>query len=334
MYLLIKYLDKSRYTPFLAIPEDGELAVEARVLGAKAFVFPFSKARSLNVFKVFLTLVRLMRNIKENSIDLIHVDAPREVLYAGMAGKLLGIPVVCHLRVSDSDMWLDKIMYRLVDNFIAVSHAVTRRFENINNKDKLCVVYNGVELDKYTLSLKKKLNHCLKIGYFGRIDRRKGIDILINAVRLLKEDIEVIIMGEGDEEYLFELREMAEGTNVIFREYKADVLDDMVAVDLIVLPSLYGEGLSRLIIESMALGKIILTSDLPENREAVGKQLSEFVFPVGKPEKLMDLLKDIAENKSILDERKPVLRRRAEECFDIKKNTRQIEAIYDKLVRS
>ena len=332
MYLLVKYLDKSRYTPFLAIPEDGELAAKIRELGTKVFVFPFPRIRSLNVFKVILTLVRLVRRIKENSIDLVHVDAPREALYAGIAGTLLGIPVVCHLRVSDSEIWLDKILYRLADCFIAVSHSVARRFSSIDSRDKVHVVYNGVELDAYSMHPGRNESPCLKIGYFGRIDRKKGIDTLINAMKLLKEDTELLIMGKGDEEYLSVLREMAEGTNAVFKEYKADIIEEMSLVDVIVLPS-YGEGLSRVIIESMALGKVIIASGLPENREALGGQLKRFVFSVGKTEKLTEILKDIIENRNILDENKNALRRRAEECFDIRKNTRQVEAVYDKLVR-
>lgn len=332
MYILIKHLDKSRYTPFLVVPEEGELAEEVRKLGVKVYAIYFPRVRSLNIFKVIAALLKLMICIRSNSIDLIHIDAPREALFAGIAGKLLRVPVVCHLRVSDSEIWLDKILYRLADCFIAVSHAVARRFAGIDNKDKVHVVYNGVELDTCSLHPGRSESSCLKIGYFGRIDKRKGLDTLINAVKLLKEDIELLIMGEGDEGYRSELERIAEGTNTIFRGYKPNVLEEMSSVDVVVLPSYYGEGLSRVIIESMALGKIVIVSDLPENREALGEQLEQFVFPVGKPEMLMEILQGIIENEALLDEKKEVLRKRAKEYFDIRKNTRQIEIIYGSLV--
>ena len=332
MYILIKHLDKSRYTPFLVVPEEGELAEEVRKLGVKVYAIYFPRVRSLNIFKVIAALLKLMICIRSNSIDLIHIDAPREALFAGIAGKLLRVPVVCHLRVSDSEIWLDKILYRLADCFIAVSHAVARRFAGIDNKDKVHVVYNGVELDTCSMHPGRSESSCLKIGYFGRIDRRKGLDTLINAVKLLKEDIELLIMGEGDEDYRSELERIAEGANVIFRNYNPDIRADMASVEIVVLPS-HGEGLSRVIIEAMALGKIVVVSDIPENREAIGEQLERFVFPVGEHDKLVEILKNIIKDKSILNDKMSTLRKRAEECFDIRTNTRQIEAIYDRLIR-
>lgn len=334
MYLLIKHLNKSGYTPFVAIPGEGELAEEIGKLGVIVFTLPFPRIRPLNIFKIIIALTRLVKNIRTYNIDLIHTDAPREALFAGMVGKLLRIPVVCHLRVSDSDIWLDKILYRFVDCFIAVSHAITRRFSDIDNKNKIYVVYNGVELDKFIVPAVEKSASCLKVGYFGRIDKRKGIDVLISAIRFLKENVELLIMGDGDEEHREELEKVAEGTRTVFQSYKQNIQADMSSVDVIVLPSYYGEGLSRVIIESMAMGKVIIVSDLPENKEALGEQFQQFVFPVGISEKLMEILKDIIENKSILDEKKEALRNRAGKYFDIRKNTRQIETLYDRLVAS
>ncbi|MBT6228072.1 MAG: glycosyltransferase [Candidatus Scalindua sp.] len=334
MYMLVKHLDKYRYTPFVATPGEGELADEIRKLGVNVFALSFPRIRPLNIFKIIIALTRLVKNIRTYNIDLIHTDAPREALFAGIAGKLLRVPVICHLRVSDSNIWLDKILYRFVDCFIAVSHAVTHRFSDIDNKNKIHVIYNGVELDKFIVLAVERPASCLKVGYFGRIDKRKGIDVLINAIKLLKKNVELFIMGDGDDEHREELERMAEGTRTVFESYKQNILADMSSVDVIVLPSYYGEGLSRVIIESFALGKVIIVSDLPENLEALGEQFQEFVFPVGVSYKLMEILKNISANKSILDERKDDLRSRAEKYFDIRRNTRQIENVYDRLVTS
>ena len=331
MYLLIKHLDRSKYTPFLVMPEEGELTEEIRKLGVKIYAILLPRARSLNIIKIVAALLSLMICIRDSRIDLIHVDAPRETLFAGIAGKLLGVPVVCHLRVSDSEIWLDKILYRLADCFIAVSHAVARRFSSIDNKGKVNVVYNGVELNTCSMRPVRSKSSCLRIGYFGRIDRGKGIDTLISSVKLLKENVEILIMGGGDEAYISELRNMTEGINSIFKEYKPNIMNEIMSVDVVVLPS-YAEGLSRVIIESMALGTVVVASDIPENREALGEQLSQFVFPVGSSDGLKKILKGIIENKSILDEKVDILRKCAGKYFDIRKNTRQVETLYDSLV--
>jgi glycosyltransferase involved in cell wall biosynthesis len=82
----------------------------------------------------------------------------------------------------------------------------------------------------------------------------------------------------------------------------------------------------------MALGKIIVVSDIPENREAFGEQFEQFVFATGEHEELVEILNGIIKDRGVLEEKKPLLRKRAEKYFDIRINTREIETIYDRLI--
>ena len=334
LYLLIKYLDKNRFIPFLIVPQPGELSEEVSKLGVKVFFVNFWRIRTLNVFFIVLSFVKLIKIIRQEKIDLIHTDSPRQTLYGGIVGKLFSIPVIIHLRVADNLLWLDKILYVLTDSMIAVSEAVKRRFKSIDRRNKIYVVYNGVELDVF-VPLERERDDILKIGYFGRIEERKGVEIIIDAVKEVNnERVELVIQGDGDRKYMQRLRDKASDINVVFRNYKKDIGDDIQGVDVVVLPSLYGEGMPRIIIETMALGKVVIASDIPSNREALGKDLEEFLFKPKDKIGLISLLRKILYNREILEEKKHLLRRRAEELFDIRINTKKIETIYTKIIKN
>jgi glycosyltransferase involved in cell wall biosynthesis len=148
----------------------------------------------------------------------------------------------------------------------------------------------------------------------------------------MKEPVKAVIMGDGCKEYLTELKALAEGLNIEFRKYKKDALADIAAVDVVVLPSLEGEGLSRIVIEAMAMGKIVVASDLVSNREALGEESKEFIFPRGDDAGLAAVLSNIAANRQIIRKNRDNIRRRAELLFDVRKNTLIIEDIYRSLL--
>lgn len=333
LLLLIKYLNKDKFSPFLIVPCYGELSEEALKLGVKVFVIGFPRVRSFNILSSLFALCKLYGIVKKYKIDIIHTDSPRETFYAGVVKKFTGALVFFHLRVTESFYWLDKICYALADRMIAVSNSAALRFAAIDKQGKVKVVYNSVELDVFIPEKRSCQKDSFRIGYFGRIDRRKGIEVLIKAVKRIQNSaLEAVIMGGGDQVYLNELKAMSGGLKVEFKEYRKDVLNELVSVDALVLPSLRGEGLSRIIIESMALGKPIIVSDMPENREALGGAFGEFIFPLGKDDKLAAILENILNNRNILYEKQDLLRTRAEELFDVRVNTGKIEDLYISLL--
>ena len=337
LLLLIKYLDREKFTPFLVVPCEGDLSQEAQKIGVKIFIIPFPRAKPFGVFLSIPDLIDLKRVVTDCRIDLIHTDSPREVFYAKIIGKFVSIPVVLHARVADYSFWMDNILYSLVDRVIAVSQAAAARFVKIDKKSKVMVVYNGVELKRF-ISLGKDHDNkkYLAIGYFGRIDRQKGIETVIRAVKRLGKGIRLVITGDGQEQYLRELKKLAVNitdAEVTFETYKADILSDIANIDLGILSSLRAEGLPRAMIECMAMGKIVIASDLPAHKEILGEEFKEFIFPAGDDRALSDIIKNIAADQHILTDKSGAIRQRAERLFDIEKNTKKIENIYTVLLR-
>jgi glycosyltransferase involved in cell wall biosynthesis len=336
LLLLIKYLDQKIFTPFLIVPDEDELAQEANKLGVRTFILPFPRVSSLNLFSTISGLIKLRKIVKNYHIDIIHTDAPRDTFYAALVGNFFDTRIVFHARVADYFWWLDKIVYYLADSVIAVSQSVARRFRMLDKKNKVKVVYNGVELDIFRPSQRHDADseRPLTIGYFGKIERRKGVEVLLRAVKQIGRGLETVIVGDGDARYLEELQNLAGSRRVIFKYYKKDIVEELSKVDIVVLPSLKGEGLPRLLIEGMAMGKIVIASDVSAHKEVLGDDLKEFIFPAGDDNNLAAIINRIIDDRNIMHEIRDIARKKAELLFEIKQKTKEIENIYSVLLKT
>lgn len=72
LLLILKYLDKTRYTPLLVCPSTGTLCKNATDLGIETFVYPMPGLRRIN----FFTILKLAKLLKEKRVSIIHADAP------------------------------------------------------------------------------------------------------------------------------------------------------------------------------------------------------------------------------------------------------------------
>jgi glycosyltransferase involved in cell wall biosynthesis len=327
----MKYLDLNRFAPYLIVPETGEFAGEAQKLRVPVFCVGLPRIRSAFFWRSWAGFRQLKEIVRREGIDIIHTEGPRETLYAGLVGKQLGVPVVAHLRVLESQAWIDRVICWCADSIIAVSCAASRRSACLARPDKVRVIYNGVELDRFRPTGTWGHHPKLRVGYFGRIHRRKGIEVLIRAVKELPE-VETVIVGDGDRRYREELVLLARGSAISFKPYQADIIEEMNSVDVVVLPSLLVEGFPRVVIEAMAMGKIAIASDHPSCREALGEALQKFIVGVGDAESLAALLGFIYAHADETEGVRSLMRKRAQECFDIKAITKQIESVYEELI--
>jgi glycosyltransferase involved in cell wall biosynthesis len=114
----------------------------------------------------------------------------------------------------------------------------------------------------------------------SRLVRHKGAHHLIDAYRKIKESggahgKRLVIVGDSafTDEYVAELKGMAAGDDdIIFTGFQSGAdLDLLFAGSYMVVHPSESEGLPISVLEAMSYGKTVLTSDIPENREAVRK---------------------------------------------------------------
>ena len=105
----------------------------------------------------------------------------------------------------------------------------------------------------------------LRLLFFSRIDEKKGLDILFNALAKVTIPFKLTVAGDGDENYIEHLKTIAVKNAIddkinwagFYNENKFDLLGEY---DLFILPS-YDENFGNTVIESLSVGTPVLISE-------------------------------------------------------------------------
>ncbi len=340
LYYLIKHLDKDFFHPIVLCPQEGELSNKMRSDGADVVCFHMGRIRYLNIFIV----KKLISIIKERQIALIHSDSSTETFYDGIAARIMRIPIVWHIRVSEREWFLDRILSLLSTKLILVADAIRRRFSWLKNNRKMVVIHNGIDLNEFdnfpvTSSIREEFDinrNEVLLGFIGRIEKRKGLEYLISAMRHI-DGVKLILIGSGKEEYISGLRNICESNGISDRIFFTGQRDDIPAVlkkiDILVFPVLAGEGFSRVILEAMAAGKPVVATDNAGNPEAVKNGITGVIVPVKNSAILAAKITQLANNRRKRVEMGLAGRKRVARHFTIERNVELTEKLYMELLR-
>jgi glycosyltransferase involved in cell wall biosynthesis len=141
--------------------------------------------------------------------------------------------------------------------------------------------------------------------YCGSFNEHKGVHILIDAVKKIKSDrVRLKIYGSGDPVYTSRLKEMASGDRRIeFCGVYSDVqaADVYTSVDVIVVPSLWYETYGLVLREAFLCSVPVLASNVGVMSEAVRDGVNGFVFRIGDPEHLREVIEKILGDPEMLN---------------------------------
>lgn len=283
---IINSYDKERFNPMVCcIKEGGEIADELKKIGYKVEILNRMKGHGFD----YGAVMALYRLIKKENIHILRTHQYHANLYGRIAGILSGVPVIIpsfHSRYLSPDMpkihrrILNRLLGYFSDRLVAVSKAVAadvNKYDGIS-KQKIKIIYNGIPLDKFKVSIsqedaRKVFNLPLDrfiVGGVGRLKQEKGYDILIKAVSKIK-DASVVLAGDGP--LRSELQAFAKELQVdcIFMGMLSpDLIPKFLkTLDIFCFPSLW-EGFGIALVEAMASGLPIIASDIPPHREVLG----------------------------------------------------------------
>jgi glycosyltransferase involved in cell wall biosynthesis len=197
----------------------------------------------------------------------------------------LEIPYIVSLRGSDVPFynprfhWLDRLFFcRLSRKIWKNAKRVIANSEGLrvlalkNAPDQaIDIIPNGIDTNQFRPSFTQ--SNVLRVLCIARLIQRKGIDTLIKAIaQLPKDQIRLKIVGKGNQES--ELKRLASSldlaSNVEFMEYipHEKIAEVYQKSDIFVLPSL-NEGMSNAVLEAMACGLSIVTTDTGGTAELI-----------------------------------------------------------------
>lgn len=171
------------------------------------------------------------------------------------------------------------------------------------NSDKVKILGGiGIDLINFPYA-KPNLDRPVRFIFIGRLLAEKGIFELLEATKLVKSkyrDIELVILGAIDEDNPASLTQkdierLEDQKIAIYPGQVSNVLPWINEAHVFVLPS-YREGLPRSTQEAMAVGRPILTTDVPGCRETVIECRNGFIVPPYNAEKLAEKMIWFIEN--------------------------------------
>ncbi|MBS1721658.1 MAG: glycosyltransferase family 4 protein [Armatimonadetes bacterium] len=230
--------------------------------------------------------LRLLRN---QSFDAVSVHFSPDYLVPAWAARLRrqrGLVLTRHVALPFPAKRARQYS-RLYDRFIGVSGAVVEALRTSGLAEKsLSRVETGVPPLVPTLSRDEArtalgITDEFAVGSFSRLVPEKGIDVLLRACR--DTDLSVHVFGEGPDKD--KLRQQG-GRNAFFHGQVADVADVMVAMDAIVVPSVWPEALGLTTLESMSLGIPLVASEVGGIPEAVNNGTTGLLVSPGDSDAL------------------------------------------------
>jgi glycosyltransferase involved in cell wall biosynthesis len=340
LYYLVKHLNKDIFHPIVLCPEEGDLAEKMRAAGADMIFLRMGRIRHLNLFAVW----KLTSIIKKQKINLVHTDSSTETFYAGIAARIMGIPIIWHIRVSEHECFLDRILSLLSTRLILVAEALSSRFKWLKNTQKMVVVYNGIDIEEFDTFRKSSFireefnikKDTILLGFIGRIEKRKGPEYLISAMKNV-DNAKLILVGKGKEGYLKRVKKLCEKSGVLKRVinagYRKDIPSILKEIDIIVFPTISGEGFSRVILEAMAAAKPVIATDDAGNKEAVLNGITGYIVPAKDTIALGIKINELTAGKEKREQMGSSGRQRVEEMFTMERNIRKIEKLYFEVLK-
>lgn len=340
-------------------------------------VFDKSNEKLKAVFKTLSTCIQM--NADEVDADIVHCHT-WYAQFAGIVTKLCyGIPLVITThsleplrpwkreqlgRGYDASSWVEKTAIEMADAIIAVSEEtkvdVLKHF-NVD-KEKVKVIYNGINLQEYVVT--DKTSTLEKYGidqskpfvlFVGRITRQKGIIHLVNAIKYIDPDTQIVLCaGAPDtpeiakemEDSVAEVKK--DRDNVIWIDVmlkKEEVIQLYSHADVFCCPSIY-EPFGIINIEAMACETAVVASAVGGIKEVVVngetgilvplEQQKEAPFePVDADKFSRDLaagVNKLIQNKELSATMAKNGRKRVEETFDWIAIAKQVEDLYKSLI--
>src|SRR5690554_486447 len=271
--------------------------------------------------------------VKKNNLqfDIVYCHFIQSALFAIEALKEYNKPFFVAVGENNS-LKITKKWYSLKDynyflsyvkGYVAVSDVVKEKLIALNgiNPNLITVARNGADLSRFNKISKqdarKQLGFNLEqflVVFVGRFVESKGPLRLINATKDIK-DLGLIMVGAGPQQL--------NGEHIVFQK---SVPKDLIPVllkagDVFVLPTLH-EGSNNAIVEAMASGLPIISSDIPEVKEQVNEELAILIDPLDESQ-IRNAILNVMQDDS-LRERMSEASLIHSENFDIQKRAEKI----------
>jgi glycosyltransferase involved in cell wall biosynthesis len=292
-------------------------------------------------------LWELIRVIRKERIDLLHLAGRKAMLFGRIAGRLTGRPAIIHLH--DADPAWPRFLQRQLARWTQCALTVCEPLSRVAVRDyrmvpeKVQVLHNCIATEQFD-RLDSNARHQARIklnlagdvpviGVFGRIFfAEKGQDVLLRAlpnILACSPDTKLLIVGEGPDrlecERLCGVLDL--GDAVRFTGQRNDVAALMAAVDVVVVPSVCEEASPYVVLEALCAGRAVVASNVGGMGEIVVEGKTGLLVPKGNETALADALVLLLKDRTLRDRLGECGRLHAQN-FTVERHVQRLTEIY------
>lgn len=211
--------------------------------------------------------------------------------------------------------------------------------------EKVEIIYNGVDLKRFTpavdgAAVRAALGIDAGVCVFGVIAnfaRKKGHGVFFEAAcEVARKDSRAafLLVGGGDcEVWRRHVREAGLADRFIFAGYRTDIPQVIAAMDVSVIASRYGEGLTGSLVEAMAMAKPVISTDTGGNADFVRDRETGLLVPPGDPQELAAAMRYCLQNPEERVRMGRAGNAAVRDAVDNEARTRRFEDLYWNILR-
>ena len=308
-----------------------------------------------NLINFSRTLAQIFKIVYKVNPNIIHAITIKPVIIAGFASKVFNIPFVASISglgyvfVSKGiKSTLTKFVVTLLYKLALSGQKIKVIFQNVDDEkiisricnlklnQKILIHGSGVDLDVYKPKNKKSKDKI--ILFASRLLKSKGILEFVKSAELLKlKNIKFLIAGKLDHENpdCIEFEQINDWVSrgiVDYVGYNENIINLINNANIVVLPSYYGEGLPKILIEASACGVPIITTNHPGCRDAIINEVTGLLVPVKDYRALSSAILRLIKSPQLSKKMGESGRKLALEKYDIKKVVNKHISIYENLI--
>lgn len=340
---ILKYLDRDNFSSKLVLLNYSDKQPYASLVPKDVEIVNLDSRGRYSIFKI-------AKLINDEKPDICFATLPQVCKAVTLGHKISGSNSKVIYRETNyrkkKDMnflsyKLLKTTYNYSDHNVSLTKGIKKQIiKNYKlSSDKITNIYNPVDLEDIKNEITK--NNKFDKNYFniiscGRLSKQKNFELLIKAAKIIQDerydDIKIHIMGKGYlEDKLLKLTNRLNVSNIInFLGFQKNPYQYMASADLFVLSSLW-EGFGHVIVESMASGTPVLSTDCPYGpREILGNNEYGWLISNDNAEAMADKIIKLHDNPREITNKKDMLNDRVEK-FDASYIVKQYEELFYKI---
>ncbi len=366
---LVKRLDRTRYAPFVVMPQDlpydGRLgrALAQESIPHTSVDMAVLRRRYTNVFgliafsrRLLVGTLALRRIMREQQVVLVHSQTGA-VWCGGLAGRWLGIPHIYYImEIIQTPRLTRHLMARFInkygDRVVVISKAVGEHLmkDAPEIERRITVIPPGIDAETFHprnvgQSVRREWgvrDEHVVFGVVARIHWWKGQDLFLRAAARIARQVphaRFVLVGDvvpGEEwrrqALKQEIARMGIGDRVVWAGYREDIPQVMAALDVLVLPSTEPEPFGRVIVEAMATERPVIAAAHGGPVESVVHGETGFLFPPQDEEALAAAMKQLAQDAALRVRMGKAGRERVLALYTIDRHVAAFQALYDEIL--